>query len=411
MTPRRALTLVIGGFALMAAPTAAQRPERPPRVLPMQVVPRDTEWNLTTLRLNVQAIHDVRQWYRRALDGHTFRTDPIVVLQSRHTFAELAADDFQAWWPLLGAELADYGYDWRDGADFKLLFLVQGAGAWAGADSENGGIERVVDAGRMDRGDYGGMVVIGDSSAAGVEAGVCPMDGIAGGTAWWCNWDTYRGTIAHELGHTWGIPHPDAFNPSRPDGSPDPWDCSTDGNTVMQCHWGFPDDSLLTYEAEHFRSLRFFAEVEEPPYLLVTELLPTRREEDVAVRRLGIAPDRDRALLWVDDLEQGSAVGYPWGVGIGAGGAVAWSLPTPCGRFVAHVGRARASGGRGQVEILVDGDVRQVVEIAGGRPVEVALPFCNATTLGIRALGQRRFRAAIGNPRLYWEDRAEGAGR
>jgi hypothetical protein len=72
------------------------------------------------------------------------------------------------------------------------------------------------------------------------------MDGTRNGTVWWCAWDTYRGTIAHELGHTWGIPHPDAFKAPGVDGSPGRWDCSVDGNTVMQCHWGFPQDSLLT---------------------------------------------------------------------------------------------------------------------------------------------------------------------
>ena len=30
-------------------------------------------------------------------------------------------------------------------------------------------------------------------------------------TAWWCSGSTYRGTVAHELGHTWGLPHPDVF--------------------------------------------------------------------------------------------------------------------------------------------------------------------------------------------------------
>lgn len=396
---RPALVLATS-LAPMGSTLVAQTTARPAHVIPIQVVPNDYEWNLGRLRLNVQAVTDVRRWYARALRGPTFRADPLVVLQSRYTFAQLSDSNFQAWWPLLGKELADYGLNWQDSANFKLLFLVQGAGAWAGGDTENGGIERVADAGRVDRGDYGGMVVIGDSSAAGVQAGVCPMDGIIGGTAWWCNWETYRGTIAHELGHTWGIPHPDAFKPKRDDGTPEPWDCQTDGNTVMQCHWGFPYDSLLTYEAEHFRSLRFFSLPTASPYTLLTEALPLEAKGDVAVRRLGTAIDEKHALVWVDDLEQGSALGYPWAVRLGAESGARWPLPAECGAFITDVGRARASGGRGTAIIRIDGVVRARLAVGGEHPREVVVPYCQASTIELAVEGQRRFRAAFGNPRV-----------
>jgi hypothetical protein len=108
--------------------------------MPVYVVPNDLEFDARRLRLNVRAIEDVRTWYSQALGGPTFSYDPLIVQRSRHTFAELAADEFQAWWPLLIEEFREYGFPWDENSDVKLLFLVQGAGGWAGGDSENGGI-------------------------------------------------------------------------------------------------------------------------------------------------------------------------------------------------------------------------------------------------------------------------------
>jgi hypothetical protein len=87
----------------------------------------------------------------------------------------------------------------------------------------------------VDKGNRGGLGVIGDSSVGGVEAGVCPE--VAQGkadstiaTAWWCSGSTYRGTLAHELGHTFGLPHPDAFRKG--------FRCAdSTAYTIMQCHW------------------------------------------------------------------------------------------------------------------------------------------------------------------------------
>ena len=185
--------------------------------MPIYLVPRDSGFAYQGVVYHARAIEDVRQWYGRVLGGRTFVYEPLVVQLSRSTFAELAADSFQAWWPLLQQEFADYGWPWNKHSKFKLLFLTHDAGAWAGSDSENGGIDSVSQAGKVDKGDWGGLGIIGDSSVGGVLGGVCPEvavrgtgdRGRGGGTAWWCSGTTYRGTIAHELGHEWGLPHPD----------------------------------------------------------------------------------------------------------------------------------------------------------------------------------------------------------
>lgn len=375
----------------------------PPRVVPIHLVPKDHGFDARRLALNLAALEDVRAWYARALDGPTFVAEPFIVQRSRHTFAELTDSNFQAWWPLLDAEFADYGVPWNRESDVKLLILAQAAGAWAGADSENGGIEAPADAGRVPKGQFGGLVVIGDSSVGGLLTGVCPLDGVQRGTAWWCNWDTYRGTIAHELGHTWGIPHPDAFQPKPNDSTPARWDCAVDGNTVMQCHWGFPHDSLLGYERMHFRSLRYFRPTEGRGYTLLADLPPSSLQGDVRIRRPATAPAHDAGdgVTWVDDATTGAATGYPWAV-VTATGAVAWAADDlGCGLVVMDVGRERGAGGRGRVALAAGEATLAERDVAAGRPERLRVAYCGPGPLTLRVQGERRFRAVFGNPRFY----------
>jgi hypothetical protein len=396
--------LLVNASSLQSQDEASRIAAEPPRVVPVHLVPKDHSFDPRRLALNLAALEDVRAWYARALGGRTFVAEPLSVQRSRHTFAELADSNFQQWWPLLDQEFADYGLPWNRESDVKLLFLAQAAGAWAGADSENGGIGSAAEAGRVPKGNLGGLVVIGDSSVGGLLTGACPLDGVQRGTAWWCNWDTYRGTIAHELGHTWGIPHPDAFKARVNDSTPGRWDCATDGNTVMQCHWGFPDDSLLRYERVHLESLRYFRPPDGRGYLLLADLPPTLLEGDVRIRRPGTAPARDAAdaVVWVDDTT-GAATGYPWAVVI-AGGRVGWNgAVAGCGLVAVDVGRELGTGGRGRVRIQAGDRVLADRQVAAGRPDRLRVRYCGPDPLVFRVEGERRFRAVLGNPRLYPE--------
>jgi len=385
--------VVAPGYGQVTTPSRA--------VAPFQVVPNDMAFALPHLRLNVRALADVRAWYAARLRGATFAAEPFVVFRSRHTFDELAADDFQAWWPLLLAEFAGDGYAWNDSSSIKLLLLAQGAGGWAGGDSENGGLERRADAGTVNRGALGGAVLIGDSSAAGITSGACPIDAAEDGTVWWCHWNTYRGTIAHELGHTWGLPHPDALWVS-PD-SARGWDCPMDGNTVMQCHWGFPNDSLLDYEVEHLRSLPYFSDRGGPPVMLVDQQ-PVLIDGDARFRRLDVGSDESGAVAWIDGTtgeasSRFASWGYPWAV-VAAAGSVTWSVDGFCGVFATDVGRSRGAGGRGTARVIVDGAVIASVDLPADRPQRIAARLCDAHQLALRVEGQGRLRVVWGNPRI-----------
>jgi hypothetical protein len=255
-------------------------------------------------------------------------------------------------------------------------------------------------------GSLGGFVVIGDSSVGGLLGHVCPLDGREGGTAWWCNWDTYRGTTAHELGHTFGLPHPDALRPP-PDTAPRKWDCAVEGNTVLQCHWGFPYDSLLPYERDHLRSLRFFRQdAAARPFTHLAELLPLAVQGGARIRRPGAsAGDRGDGLLWVDDGSGSGATGFPRGVSLDPDAAVTWAAPPGCGQLALDAGRERGTSGSGALLIEVPGAEPRDVPIAAGAPGRIVVDLCGPGTVRLSARGERGSRVVIGNPRIYQESR------
>jgi Putative peptidase family len=355
--------LLAAGISSGPAQTAAPGP----RVVPVYLVPSDMRIVRRRLELTVRSLESVRQWYGRVLNGRTFRYDPLVVQLSRHAFQEFAADDFQAWWPLLQEEFRAYGQDWEDD-DTKMLWIAHGAGAWAGADSENGGIDSIAEAGLVVDGDRGGLALIGDSTLGGYLAGVCPDSGRTG-TAWWCSWYTFQGTVAHELGHTWGLPHPDAFLPGFRCADSTAW-------TNMQCHWGFPFDSLLPYEQAHLRSLRHFQFSPDLQYSLLSSV----RAYGETIEVTDFA--RGDSLLWIDG--RGGGTGYLWGLAVDRRFAIAGAL----GELVADIGLPRGARDSLTVELRIDGVVtRQWILRPGDQPQRVSIPIAPVQELSIWGTG------------------------
>ncbi len=398
---RGRLAGLAGALAVTARIVTGQTEAPPlrPHVMPVVYLPADLDASRDAIALQIRALEDVRAWYATRLAGHTFQSDPIVVQRSRHAFAELAGANFQNWWPLPAEEFASFGRPWNEHSPRKLLILAHGAGAWAGADSENGGIDSIAQAGRVSKGALGGLAVIGDSSIGGILAGVCPRDGTAtwrkpaGGTAWWCNWNTYRGTLAHEMGHTWGLPHPDAFRSGLR--------CDSLFNSNMQCHWAWPADSLLPYEAAHLRSLEGFAAGADSAYRMLSSFRTMPSAGGSRVVRF----ERGDSILWA--AGRGGGTGYPWGLEItadGASGRADISVEiAPSEWLVADLGRP--SGDTGVVHVRVDADSRPIFDgelRVGTYPLELAAPLRRARRLRIRVAGVRSSHVLLGNARVYF---------
>jgi hypothetical protein len=379
-------------MALLATPIAAQAPGH--RVLPILYVPADLPVEPQRLDLQIRAVRDVQQWYADRLGGLSFRADPLLVHRSRHTFAELAANNFQNWWPLPDKEFADYGLPWNDSSQFKLLILAQGAGAWAGADSENGGIQSEEDPGPPQRGAFGGLAVVGDSSIGGILAGVCPRTSTAswqkpeGGTAWWCNWNTYRGTVAHELGHTFGVPHPDAFRPG--------FRCDSTVITNMQCHWAWPADSLLPFEARHLISLDFFTRNAMNEW---TSAFPSRSYAPITlVPQIVSHPD---SLLWLSG--RGRGTGYTHGLRISlqadSTATLLWTPPQGANTFVTDIGYVSPAGSAFRYTLRCGNEILEGSFPPAGPPRTLALPIHDGCTLQMLWSADGPTQAGLGHPR------------
>lgn len=362
-------------------------------MVPIYLVPNRDSVPSAGFAYHVPVLEDVRRWYAVVTGGRTFVYEPLTVQVSRYSFAELAADSFQAWWPLLQREFADYGWSWNTRAKFKLLFLTHEAGAWAGSDSENGGIDSTRQAGRVDKGNWGGLAIIGDSSVGGVLAGVCPE--VARGkadstvaTAWWCSGSTYRGTVAHELGHTFGLPHPDAFRPG--------FRCAdSTAYTIMQCHWWWGRAGLLDYEIAHLRSLDFFQFDTMPAYEMLTE-----RCQLSAISNQRRMFQRGDSLTWVDG--RGGGVGYLWALLLrGTGARLSCQLKADSGLLAFDLGVARGSNQGGELSIDVDGKPVGLFSAEPGRPPQrIVIQLGKGQRLRFRIVDGAG-RLVLGNPRVY----------
>ena len=195
-----------------------------PSVVPIFFVP--TDWSVSGAEVQKEAaalrtaMAEMQDYYGDQL-GYTFRLEPLAVVQ-----AQGRKEAYQITWTpggniytdgivigpsfehLVVQELYNRGYPTppaqnEDGR--SALIFVKGAGGWAG--------------GREFPSANGGWAILGDWC----------IDSIAGdvpeGAYWWSGRRLQIGAASHELGHTFGLPHP----PSNPE------------NLIMGNWWQYPN--------------------------------------------------------------------------------------------------------------------------------------------------------------------------
>lgn len=195
-----------------------------PSVVPIFFVP--TDWAVSSAEVQKEvaalrtAMAEIQDFYGDQL-GYTFRLEPLAVVQA---WGRKEAYDI-TWTPggniytngiVIGnsfegsvvGELYSRGYPTPPGQNEdgrSALIFVKGAGGWAG--------------GREFPSANGGWAILGDWC----------IDSIAGdvpeGAYWWSGRRLQIGAAAHELGHTFGLPHP----PSNPE------------YLIMGNWWQYPD--------------------------------------------------------------------------------------------------------------------------------------------------------------------------
>src|SRR3990167_3040258 len=147
---------------------------------PIVFIPTDksvTEAELASVRA---AFEDVKAWYGRELGDHGLRMSALQVVRGQHDSAYYLENN--RIWAVAGSEIqASLGFDpWARGH----AAVVIGAGllGWAGGNGDG----------------TRGLCIVGLESL--FTSPECASQ-------WWCTPEMWRGTVIHEMGHVFSLPH------------------------------------------------------------------------------------------------------------------------------------------------------------------------------------------------------------
>jgi hypothetical protein len=203
-------------------------------VQPYYVYPADQPYHKEYAAAIDQCTKEIQDWYRQKA-GLTFRLAPLRVVKSSQSYREMRGSeippegetsreklmDMPNWWPAL--EKAVRGWKQRQ----VSWVFAQGGGGIAQANLVK---------------DWQGMGIFGDWVLEPISGVREPKAIHAGHATWEVKGGTPKGTTAHELGHAFGLHHPDNY----------------EGKSIMRAHWDYPDTGLLPHEILILKNSPFF---------------------------------------------------------------------------------------------------------------------------------------------------------
>jgi hypothetical protein len=213
-------------------------------VRPYLVVPGDQPFHPAYQRAAQSLTREVQQWYLGKA-GVTFRLAPLQVVRTADDYltmrcgpeptAECRTDRQKLPnWPE-AVERAVGGWKPRSIA----WVFAQGGGGWAGG---------------VLFGEYSGYGLFGDWVLEPISGVAEPAAITCANATWQCQGGVPKGTTAHELGHAFGLHHPDDYP----------------GKTIMRWHGDYPDTDLLPHEVLILKHSPYFvprAFDEQAPWL------------------------------------------------------------------------------------------------------------------------------------------------
>jgi hypothetical protein len=224
-------------------------------VIPVLFSPTDWNINSTEVQSEAAAIRsamgEIQQFYADNLGGRTFRLSDLEVVQSNGP-----KEDYHIIWngkniyedgvefdgnteAEVVEELYARGYPTPPNQDvdgYSVVIFMKGAGGWAGG-REFGNAD-------------GGWTILGDWCIDSLQGAVQE------GEYCWSGRRLQLGATAHELGHTFGLPHPDFYNGD--------WE-----TTVMGNWWNYPNLGLNQWEQNHLLTEKSPFFVPEPSGILL----------------------------------------------------------------------------------------------------------------------------------------------
>lgn len=251
-------------------------------VAPIYIYPADQPYHQEYVAAIERAIAEVKAWYKAQIRLE-FRTMPLRVIHARQSYLAMRAGpnpsesvisdprQFPAWWDSLRAETG--------GPPPKTIEWVfaQGGGGVALANLW---------------GDFCGFAIFGDWVLEPISGIREPTALHAGYATWEVKGGTPMGTTVHELGHAFGLHHPENYP----------------GKSVMKAHWDYPDTELMPHERMILRNTPWFnpkAFDNSAPWLDF-EIQDTCREgETLKLRGKGLKPGMKIEFRWMDPTAGG----------------------------------------------------------------------------------------------------------
>ena len=206
-------------------------------VQPFYLYPSDQRYFADYEESVERAIVEVREWYREKCDL-TFRMQPLKIVQSKLTYQQMK------WGSRTPSEGSTEMPNWQSGVlesvgglkDETIVWVfAQGGGGWSGGNL---------------MGNFRGYAILGDWVLEPIS-GVTNPDGIPASKATWqVKGGVPMGTTVHELGHAFGLHHPDHYG----------------GKSIMGWHGDYPDTGLLPHEMLITQQCPFFTQKPPPEF-------------------------------------------------------------------------------------------------------------------------------------------------
>lgn len=254
-----AVGVVLSGLLTATAQQASASPQYPypwpdNSVVAVLFVP--TDWSVSSAEVQQEAaairsiLPEIRQFYANNNNGKTFAISDLQVVQAwspKETYGitwtggNIYTDGVQLGPGFEGSvvdELHRRGFPTppaQNQSGYSTLIWAKGAGGYAGARAFSAPY-------------VGGWGILGDWSIDSIQ-GQVPE-----GAYWWSGKRLQTGSSAHELGHTFDLPHPDAYGASYE-------------SSIMGTWWNYPTAGLNDTDRQRLRDLRpaFFTQTAAPP--------------------------------------------------------------------------------------------------------------------------------------------------